>query len=123
MPNTATVEQFELIKDDARKEVAHVGPIAFLRAIKLEREKHGELVTRAMAAEILGVSVAQIAVWCSRERLTSIEIGPMKLIPGNEVLVLYQQRKDGELPLGGRGHKQPSLASYLRGATKLRGQE
>lgn len=117
---SAGAEQFELIDDDPRQDV-EIGPLELLREFRSAQRKHGNLITRPLASAILGVGTETIATWCNRGRLTNISIGPVRLVPGDEVEALYHERARGELSQGGRGHKLPSMAEVVRQGIKVTG--
>lgn len=122
MSNASTVEQFELINDDPRVDEADLGPLELLRAWRKAHAEHpGGLLARPLAAEILGVSGGHIATWCGRGRLTDVVIGPCRLVPADEVIALWKERKEQGLAVGGRGHKLPSMAEVIRLSAKVKG--
>lgn len=112
---TATAEQFELIEDDPRIECTGMDMIRQWRAA---RKEHGELVARGFAAQILGVSSGQVAVWCTRGRLSDIVIGSIKAVALDEVVALRKERMENELSVGGYGKKMPSMAEVVRASLK-----
>lgn len=108
------LEQFELISDDPRVDAEKIGPLQLFRAFRKAREEHGELLARPLAAEILGVTPSQLSVWVSRGRFTDVVIGPVKLIPANEVEAMWRERSENGNAVGGRGKKLPSMSEVLR---------
>lgn len=117
MSATATaddLEQFELITDDPRVSTDEIGPLQLIRAFRDARKKYGDLIARPLACEILGVTGGQLAVWCLRGRLTDVAIGPVKLVPADEVVALWKERQAGGYSVGGRGKKLPSMAEVVR---------
>lgn len=123
MSNASTVEQFELINDDPRVDEGDIGPLELLRAWRKAHAEHpGGLLARPLAAEILGCSTGQIATWCGRGRLTDVVIGPVRLVPADEVIALWKERKEQGLSVGGRGKKLPSMAEMIRLGSKICGE-
>lgn len=108
------LEQYELITDDPRVDAEELGPLQVIRAYREAKKLHGDLISRPLACEILGVSGGQLAVWCIRGRLTDVAIGPVKLVPSDEVIALWKERHQGGFAVGGRGHKLPSMADVVR---------
>lgn len=108
------LEQYELITDDSRVDAEHIGPLQLFRAFRKAREEYGELLSRPLVCEVLGVTSGQLSVWLSRGRLTDVAIGTVRLVPADEVLALYQERASGTVSHGGRGKKLPSMAEVLR---------
>lgn len=119
MASAATVDQLELIKDDPRKEASDLGPLALYREYKKARAQYGDLITRPLAAEILGVSSNQVGVWCDRGRITAVNIGPTKFVPGSEIEALYRQRSDDGLPKGGAGRTAIPMSEIVRLGSNL----
>lgn len=111
---TAEIEQFELIEDDPRSESESGSTRGMLQQWRNARAEHGELISRAFGAALLGVSAGQVAVWCSRGRLTNIECGIYKTVALDEVIALRQERIDKELPVGGKGKKLPSMSEVIK---------
>jgi hypothetical protein len=119
MADAATIDQLELVTDDPRKESVEIGPIQLIRQFRAAQKKYGELISRPLAAVILGVSTTQICVWCQKGRLSPINIGPVHFVALSEVTALYEERTSGDLPVGGRGKKLPTMAEVVRLAAKI----
>ena len=103
MPNAVDVEvsddQPELFADevinDFINEVKAIdGPLALIKKYYSARRKHGELIGRSMAAHILEISDPTVHGYIGRGRLSDVQIGPMKLVPVNEVLSIWKERHD-----------------------------
>jgi len=110
----ATLDQYELIEDDPRVDAEKAGPMELLRAWRDAREKHGELISRAFAASLLGVGTGHISVWCSRGRLTDVKIGKITAVALDEILALRDERMNEGLSVGGHGKKMPSMAEVIK---------
>lgn len=82
---------------------------------------HGDLVTRAFAAALLGCSTSQVSVWATRGRLSDVAIGPVRMVPIREVLALWNERAKEGIPVGGRGKKAPSMFEAVRASVKIFG--
>lgn len=122
MANASTAEQVELITDDPRVDAGEVGPLELLRQWRKANAEHPNgLLARPLAAEILGVSTAQISSWVGRGRLTDICIGPCKLLCADEVIALRKERMEEGLSVGGRGKKLPSMSEVVRLGAKVFG--
>lgn len=115
------LEQLELITDDDRVSAEHIGPLQLFREFRKAQAEHGDLLARPLAAEILGVPAGHVAVWCMRGRLTDVQIGPVRLVPANEVLALWKERAENGVSVGGRGKKLPSMAEVLRLGSQITG--
>lgn len=116
---TAKIEQVELIDDDPRQDLAELSPLELIREYRSASKRHGGLITRPLAAEILGVTPAQIGAWCARERLTDVSLGPVKFVPGNEVEALYRERVEQGISKGGRGRKSMKMSDVVRLGSQL----
>lgn len=84
----------EVINDFVNEVKAIDGPIALIKKYYSARRKHGELIGRPMATEILEVDPSVLHRYLSRGRLSDVQIGPMKLVPVNEVLSIWKERHD-----------------------------
>lgn len=116
------VEQYELISDDPRVDSDDIGPLQLYRAWRKAQAEHpGGLLARPLAAEILGVSHGQLGSWISRGRLTNVCIGPVKMVPADEVMALWRERRDKGCSVGGRGKKLPSMAEVIRLGSQICG--
>lgn len=123
MASASTAEQFELISDDPRVDDADLGPLQLIRAWRKANADHpGGLIARPLAAEILGISTAHISSLVGRGRFTDVAIGPCKLLPVDEVMALWRERRDEGLSVGGRGKKLPSMAEVIRLGAKVVGE-
>ena len=103
MSNTVEAEvsddQPELFAEEAMNKCinevkAIEGPISLIKKYYNARRKHGELIGRSMAAHILEVSAQNIHAYLARGRMSDVQIGPMKLVPVNEVLSIWKERHD-----------------------------
>lgn len=108
---STTADQLELIQDDPRKEVSSLGPRAMIRALREAREEHGELISFPAACKILDVTRGHLGSLVLRGHLTRIEIGPMKLLSGNEIEALYDLRRAGEIH---PGKKMVPMSEFLK---------
>jgi predicted GNAT superfamily acetyltransferase len=106
-----TAEQAELISDDPRRKASSSPFAALADFFRASREMHG-LLTQAQAALLLGVSPGQVGSWVKRGRLSSHVVGGVRMVGGGEVAALLKERQS-ELPVGGRGHKAPSLSELV----------
>ena len=84
----------EVIKDGINEVKAIEGPIALIKKYYAARRKHGELIGRSLAAHILEVSAQTVHAYLARGRMSDVQIGPMKLVPVNEVLSIWKERHD-----------------------------
>lgn len=122
MSKACTAEQFELISDDPRVDESDVGPLELIRQWRKAHADHpGGLVTRPFAAELLGISTSQIGVWTLSGRLTDVVIGPARMLPVDEVMAMWRERREQGLSVGGRGKKLPSMAEVVRLSTQIKG--
>jgi hypothetical protein len=69
-------------------------PIALIKKYYSARRKYGELIGRPMATHVLEVDASTLHRYLSRGRLSDVQIGPMKLVPVNEVLSIWKERQD-----------------------------
>lgn len=89
------VEEVKKEWDQTKREIAPIdGPIALIKKYYAARRKHGELIGRSLAAHILEVSAQNIHAYLARGRMSDVQIGPMKLVPVNEVLSIWKERHD-----------------------------
>ena len=84
----------EVIKDCINEVKAFDGPLALIKKYYSARRKHGELIGRSMVAHILEISDPTVHGYINRGRLSDVQIGPMKLVPVNEVLSIWKERHD-----------------------------
>ena len=84
----------EVMKDFVNEVKAIEGPLALIKKYYSARRKHGELIGRSMAAQILEVHASCVQRYCERGRMSDVHIGPMKLVPVNEVLAIWKERHD-----------------------------
>jgi hypothetical protein len=84
----------EVIKDGINEVKAIEGPLALIKKYYSARRKHGELIGRSMAAHILEISAQTVHAYLARGRMSDVQIGPMKLVPVNEVLSIWKERHD-----------------------------
>ena len=84
----------EVVADFINEVKAIEGPFALMKKFYSARRKHGELIGRPLAKELLEVSSQAIDGYLSRGRLTDVQIGPLKLVPVNEVLGIWKERYD-----------------------------
>lgn len=110
---TLEIDQLELIQDDPKTKKKGVTKDLVNQWLSARRN-HGELISRAMGAALIGVPAGQVAVWCSRGRLTNILCGPFKVVALDEVMALRQERIDQKMSVGGKGKKLPSMSEVIK---------
>lgn len=113
MSEAVTADQLDLITDDPRRE-AKKSPLAILRELTHARETYGELITPTLAARVLDVSRQHLDTWMRRGRLTRVEIGQCVFVPAQEIEVLYEERRTGEVTKIPGQKKLPSLAEVIK---------
>lgn len=115
-------DQAEFPFDDPRiDEQGDLSARELYRLWKEAKALHGDLVTRAFAAALLGCSTSQVSVWATRGRLSDVAIGPVHLVPIREVIALWNERAKEGIPVGGRGKKAPSMYDAVRQSVKIFG--
>jgi hypothetical protein len=82
----------EVINDFVNEVKGIEGPLSLIKKYYSARRKHGELIGRSMAAHILEIGAPTVHGYIGRGRLSDVQIGPMKLVPVNEVLSIWTER-------------------------------